>query len=132
MMPASQHEYRLEHWQEWSRRNRQIFDVLRPGSKIGFLSKEELAQLRGRVLILQVAEPDVESYLADFTGFRQDLADVLFVAPGEALVAIERATGPNEAAASLRSCCAAARSSSTVSAPQRNWRPRVLTTSLVI
>lgn len=96
VMTTSGQECWLEHWQEWARRNSRLFTGLRPGSKIAFLSKEEFAALHGRVLILKVADGDFEDYLADFAGFRQGIADVLFVAPADILVKIKEAAGPNE------------------------------------
>ncbi|MEM3647282.1 MAG: hypothetical protein QW334_03955 [Thermofilum sp.] len=86
----------LLEWQRWGKNNHDLFKDLKPGSRVGFLSKEDLDQPQGRVVVLEVGRQGLDVYYLPFTGMRQLAVDVLFVAESEILAQIKETSATHE------------------------------------
>lgn len=82
-------------WRKWISYNGNLFDLLSPSAKIGFLVKEIFESTQWEVIILKKEEKELIIEDMNFTGLRSLPVDILFIAPNEILKKISEIKDSN-------------------------------------
>jgi len=83
-------------WEVWLEQNKDLFNGIRPGARIGLIFDRELAGYRGKMLVWNFQEAGIFPVYQDFLGFGQTEVDVIFVIPPEILSELTEGVSSSE------------------------------------